>query len=145
MNEAEIRKYAALMKELELTGIEIDESRGYFRLECEQPKIVNATGFGSVPVAASAAPVAKPASYKTVDITSPMVGVFYASPTEDGEPYVKVGDHVSAGDTLCIVEAMKLMNEIVAEHDGVVEKVCATNGQLIEFGTKLFEVKELQA
>ncbi len=143
MNEAEIRKYAALMKELELTGIEIDESRGYFRLECEQPKLIQTAGLAQAGF--EAAPAPKKQVYKTVQVKSPMVGVYYAAPTENGEPFVKVGDYVHAGDTLCIVEAMKLMNEIVAERDGTIEKICATNGQLIEFGTELFEIKELEA
>ena len=143
MNEAEIRKYAALMKELGLTGIEIDESRGYFRLECEGPKIVTAANVDAVQQN-MAAPI-KEKSYHTVNVKSPMVGVYYAAPTEDAEPFVQVGDHVNKGDTLCIIESMKLMNEIVAENDVVIEAVCATNGQLIEYGTELFRVKELEA
>lgn len=141
MNEAEIRKYAALMKELGLTGIEIDESRGYFRLECEGPKIVTAA---AVEAPAKEASVSAEKRYHTVSVKSPMVGVYYAAPTEDAEPFVKVGDQVKKGDTLCIVESMKLMNEIVAENDGVIEAVCASNGQLIEYGTELFRVKELE-
>lgn len=143
MNEAEIRKYAALMKELGLTGIEIDESRGYFRLECEGPKIVTTASVEAAPQNTAMAPKEK--TYHTVSINSPMVGVYYAAPTEDAEPFVKVGDSINKGDTLCIVESMKLMNEIVAENDGVIEAVCATNGQLIEYGTELFRVKELEA
>ena len=143
MNEAEIRKYAALMKELGLTGIEIDESRGYFRLECEGPKIVTAASVDALPQGAAAAPMEN--TNHTVSVKSPMVGVYYAAASEDAEPFVQVGDHVNKGDTLCIVESMKLMNEIVAENDGVIEQVCATNGQLIEYGTELFRVKELEA
>ena len=141
MNEAEIRKYAALMKELELTGIEIDESRGYFRLECDAPKIVAAPS--TAPQAQTT--VSKAEAYHTVSIKSPMVGVYYAAPTEDAEPFVKVGDSVQKGDVLCIVEAMKLMNDIVAEHDGIIEAVCVENGQLIEYGTELFRIKEVGA
>ena len=58
-----------------------------------------------------------------------MVGVFYASPAENASPYVSAGDRVSKGQVLCIIEAMKLMNEIVAEEDGIIEEVCVTNGQ----------------
>ena len=142
MNEQTIRKYAALMKELGLTGIEIDEERGYFRLECDQPTIIR-SGDG-VPAAAAvaaapqAAPVAAPASYKTVSFKSPMVGVFYAAPTEEDEPFVKVGDHVKKGQTLGIVEAMKLMNEIESDYDGVVTAILVQNGDTVEYGMPLF-------
>lgn len=76
-----------------------------------------------------------------VSIKSPIVGVFYAAPAENAEPYVSAGDNVKQGQTLCIVEAMKLMNEIVAEEDGVISEVCVTNGQIVEYGTELFRIK----
>lgn len=59
------------------------------------------------------------------------------------EPFVKVGDQVKKGDTLCIIEAMKLMNEVVAENDGIIEAICVENGQLVEYGTELFRIKEM--
>ena len=74
-------------------------------------------------------------------VRSPMVGVFYAAPAENAAPYVAVGDRVKQGDTLCIIEAMKLMNEITAEKDGVVAEVCAGNGQVVEYGTPLFRLE----
>ena len=73
-------------------------------------------------------------------VTSPMVGVFYSSPAENAEPFVKKGDRVKKGDTLCIIEAMKLMNEITAERDGVITEICADNGQIVDFGTVLFKI-----
>ena len=76
-----------------------------------------------------------------MSIKSPMVGVFYAAPAENAEPYVKVGSHVKKGQTLCIVEAMKLMNEITAEADGVISQVCVSDGQMIEYGTELFKIE----
>ena len=76
-----------------------------------------------------------------ISVTSPMVGLFYAAPAENAEPYVALGDRVKKGQTLCIVEAMKLMNEITAEFDGVVEKICVANGQMVEYGTELFRIK----
>ena len=69
-----------------------------------------------------------------------MVGVFYAAPTEDSEPFIKEGDHVKKGDTLCVIEAMKLMNEIPAEQDGVITGILAKNGQTVEYGTPLFQI-----
>ena len=74
-------------------------------------------------------------------MTSPMVGVFYAAPAENADPFVKVGDHVKRGQTLCIVEAMKLMNEIMAETDGEIVAVCAENGQVVDYGCPLFRIK----
>ena len=76
---------------------------------------------------------------KTID--APMVGVFYLAPSPDAEPFVKVGQSVKKGDTVCIIEAMKLMNEIQAEEDGVITEVLAKNGDIIEFGQPLFAIK----
>ncbi|MEG2289770.1 MAG: acetyl-CoA carboxylase biotin carboxyl carrier protein [Clostridium sp.] len=74
-------------------------------------------------------------------LKSPMVGTFYSSPTEDGKPYVKVGDSVSQGSTLCIVEAMKLMNEIECEVDGIIAEVFVENGEVIEFGQPIMAIR----
>ena len=76
-----------------------------------------------------------------VSVTSPMVGVFYQAPAENAEPYVKVGDHVTAGTVLCLVEAMKMMNEITAECDGTIAEVCVSNAQVVDFGKELFRIK----
>ncbi len=72
------------------------------------------------------------------EVKSPLVGVFYAAPSEGAEPFVKVGDHVKKGETLAIVEAMKLMNEIEAEEDGVIQEICVKNGEAVEYGQDLF-------
>lgn len=74
-------------------------------------------------------------------ITSPLVGTFYVAPSEDAEPYVKVGDSVKKGQILAIVEAMKLMNEIESDYDGVVTKVLVQNGEPVEYGQPLFCVE----
>lgn len=74
-------------------------------------------------------------------ITSPLVGTFYVAPSEDAEPYVKVGDSVKKGQVLAIVEAMKLMNEIESDYDGVVTKVLVQNGEPVEYGQPLFCVE----
>lgn len=77
-----------------------------------------------------------------VSINSPMVGTFYQAPSPDSEPYVKVGDVISKGQTLCIVEAMKLMNDIKSEYDGTVVEIAAENGQAVEYNQALFWIKE---
>lgn len=75
-------------------------------------------------------------------VTSPIVGTFYEAPDPDSDPFVKVGDKVSKGDTLCIVEAMKIMNEIEAEFGGTVEKILVNDGQPVEFEQPLFIIKK---
>lgn len=139
MKEADIRKYAQLMKELELTGLEITEDNKVVRLE----RTTTAAVMQTVPAEVSA-PSAAPAAEKSgeyISVTSPIVGLFYAAPAENAEPYVSLGDAVKKGQTLCIVEAMKLMNEINAECDGVISEICVTNGQMVEYGTELFRIK----
>jgi len=76
-------------------------------------------------------------------ITSPMVGTFYQAPSPDSPPYVKVGDKVKKGQTLCIIEAMKIMNELEAEYDCEILEVLVEDGQPVEFDTPLFRVKRL--
>ncbi len=74
------------------------------------------------------------------DVKSPMVGVFYAAPSPESEPFVTRGSKVKKGDTLCIIEAMKLMNEVVAERDGEIVEVLPKSGELVEFGQVLFRI-----
>lgn len=142
MTDADIRKYAELMRELELSGFELSEGDRRIRLERSPggtPAIqrVQVTEQETATLAAQE----EPEKEAYVSVTSPMVGLFYAAPAENAEPYVRPGDKVQKGQTLCIVEAMKLMNEIDAEESGVVEKVCVSNGQVVEFGTELFRIR----
>ena len=139
MNEAEIRKYAELMRELDLTGLEVTENGCVVRLERTPAAPVLPRETVAVPPAPPV-PAAAPQE-GTTEVTSPMVGVFYAAPAENAEPFVKVGDRVKRGQTLCIVEAMKLMNEIMAELDGEIVEVCVQNGQVVDFGCPLFRIK----
>ena len=74
-------------------------------------------------------------------ITSPMVGTFYSKPSPTSEPYVEVGKRVNKGDTVCIIEAMKLMNEIESEYSGTIIEILAKDGDMVEFGTPLFRIK----
>ena len=141
MNEADIRKYAELMQELGLTGLEITEDNKKVRLERTAPAVVRETvAVGPAAAPAPAAPAVKEDT-DYVSVKSPIVGVFYAAPAENADPYVSVGDHVKKGQTLCLIEAMKLMNEITAEEDGVISEICVTNGRVVEFGTELFRIK----
>ena len=92
------------------------------------------------PPPAPAAPAAEDESGWQI-VKSPIVGTFYECPSPGAPPFVKVGDKVSVGQVLCIVEAMKLMNEIESDHAGTVVKTYVTNGQPVEYGQKLFAVK----
>lgn len=90
---------------------------------------------GAAPTAAAAAP---PSGHT---VTSPMVGTFYRSPTPGAPPFVEVGSQVKVGDTLCIIEAMKMMNEITADQAGVVKAILKENGQPVEYGEPLFVIE----
>ncbi len=89
---------------------------------------------------AAAAPVAEAASAAIEGhvVKSPMVGTFYRSPSPDAKAFIEVGSSVTAGDTLCIIEAMKLLNEIEADHTGVIKAILVENGQPVEYGEPLF-------
>ena len=104
-----------------------------------------------IPVAAAAAPTAEAAAAAPAatapaaaenrqTINSPMVGTFYRAPSPGAKPFVDVGQHVKAGDTVCIIEAMKLLNEIEAETDGVIQEILVENGAPVEFGQPLFVI-----
>ena len=139
MNETDIRKYAELMKELGLSGLEITEEDRKVRLERTVPVSVQA--IADAAPAAKQEPTAPAEKPDYISVKSPIVGVFYAAPAENAAPYVMIGDRVSRGQTLCIVEAMKLMNEIPAEDEGVIAEICVKNGQVVEYGTELFRIR----
>lgn len=80
-------------------------------------------------------------SNNLIEVTSPMVGTFYAAPSPDAQAFVSVGQVVNPGDTLCIIEAMKMMNELPSEVNGTVVEICAENGQTVEYGQVLFKIK----
>ena len=141
-NEESIRKYAQLMTELDLSSIEVSEDNRSLRLERQaaavSPVVIPQA---AVSLAAPSPQAPAPAGPSCESIISPMVGVFYAAPAEDADPYVKVGDRVKKGDVLCIIEAMKLMNEITCEFDGVIKEICAVNAQVVEYGAPLFKIE----
>lgn len=93
------------------------------------------------PQAAAQIQEAQPAEKKTVSIKSPMVGTFYVAPAPGAKPYVEVGQEIKMGQVVCIVEAMKLMNEIESDLAGRIVKVCVENAQAVEFGQDLFLVE----
>ncbi len=139
MREEAIRKYAGLMKELDLTGLEVKEDGYELRLERGgRPAAVPHMETYIVPEDSPAKSEEK--AEDGIIIKSPMVGVFYAAPAENAEPFVKVGTAVKKGDTLCLIEAMKLMNEIAAEESGTILEIYASNGKIVEYGAPLFRI-----
>ena len=145
MVDNDIRNYARIMQEMDLTGLEIREDNVTIRLERNLSSPLTVTQIQD-PVAAGisaepAVPHSGAENAAVYTVTSPMVGVFYAAPAENADPFVARGARVRAGDTLGIIEAMKLMNEITAEEEGTVEEICVKNGQVVEYGTPLFRLK----
>ena len=140
MNIEEIRALAAIVKESGLESLKVTE--GDMSVSLCMPRALAAPASVAAVSAAPAAEAEEPEPAKTgKEILSPMVGMFYAAPSPNSDPFVKPGDRVKKGDILCIIEAMKLMNEITAEEDGVLAEVLAENGQVVEFSQPLFRLK----
>ena len=142
-NMDEIKELIALLEGSSLSVLEVQADGNKVRLEKSAATAVQAAP-APVVAAAPAAAAAEPAADKTdsgKSIKAPIVGVFYAAPSPDSEPYVSVGTRVKKGDTVCIIEAMKCMNEIQAEADGEIVDVLVNNGDLVEFDQPLFAIK----
>lgn len=143
-NIDEIKELIALLEDSSLTVLEVKDDDKKVRLEktqavCTAPAAVTVN---AAPVQAASAPVpAAEVEDNGKSITAPIVGVFYAAPSPESDPYVRVGQKVKKGDVVCIIEAMKCMNEIQAEEDGEITAVLATNGELVEFNQPLFAIK----
>lgn len=137
---ATLKEYIKVLEESSLQTLELSDGKDSIYLE--KPS----TAVAAAPVAAPAAPAASAPVQEAapVDngktINAPIVGVFYAAPSPDSEPYVTVGKRVNKGDTVCIIEAMKCMNEIQAEFDGEITEVLVNNGDLVEFDQPLFRI-----
>lgn len=152
MNLRQIRELVRLLESSGLSVLEIEENDLRVRLEKGQTAGLAQPVPAALPQAVPAAlPVeTAPASALVADgtvdfnrlkeVKSPLVGIFYAAPSPGAEPFAGVGSRVKKGDVLCVVEAMKLMNEITADTDGEVIDVCVQNGQVVEFGQILFKL-----
>ena len=137
MTNQELNDLLASFEESSLSKLKLSTQE--FTIEME--RAVSAPAAPVIP-AAAAAPAAPTAAEPEGDaITAPMVGTFYAAPAPGEPPFVQVGDEVAANETLCIVEAMKLMNEITAEEMGTVREVCVEDATPVEFGTVLFYIE----
>lgn len=164
IDSKKLNEVAALMEDHGLTRVRLSEEDGRVveleRMTAPAPEAI------AVPVAApmtaavtpAAAPAAPavtaptevpapaaetapaPTASNTISVDAPMVGVFYAAPSPGADPFVSVGSTVHVGDTLCIIEAMKLMNEVVAEADGTIAEICVQDGDLVEFGSCIMKI-----
>jgi acetyl-CoA carboxylase biotin carboxyl carrier protein len=140
---AKVKELIEIMKENDLVEIEIAEGDSKIHLKRPQPQM---QAVQQIPMAQAVIPAAPAEATPAADsnlkcITSPMVGTFYGSPSPDSEPFVKVGDRVDEGTVVCIIEAMKVMNEIKAEMSGTIAEFMCQPGQAIEFDEVLFKVK----
>lgn len=142
-----IQEIADLLKENELTEISVKNGEKEITLKKEKEVIAasgvaGATVTASIPTASGAeAFVCTPIEKKGKPITSPMVGTFYKAPAPDAKPFVEVGASVSQSQVVCIIEAMKLMNEIESDISGKIVEICVEDGQPVEFGQVLMYVE----
>ena len=149
MDLRKIKTLIQLLQESELAEIEIRDGEESVRLS-RASKVTAAPAVPAVAVAAapptspgpaSAPEPAPPAQPEGEQVTSPMVGTFYAAPSPTSPPFVKVGDRVNAGDVLCVIEAMKTMNHIESEYSGEVAAVLVENSEPVEYGQPLFIIR----
>lgn len=156
MDSKRLAEIADVMEDRGLTRVRVEEPDGT-AVELERASAAQPVAVPMPMPSAMAAPVAAPAAApaapepaaqaptavpepKGVEVTAPMVGVFYATPAPGDEPFVRVGSKVKAGETLCIIEAMKVLNEVTAEADGEVLEICVADGDLVEFGSCLMRI-----
>lgn len=155
MNTKNIKTLVDIMEKSSLTALEIEEAECKIRLErnVQNQVLAMPTPIVQQPAVITSAPQTVPAETPAnvpnpapvpakagKEVKSPMVGVFYAASSPEAEPFVTVGSKVKKGDVLCIVEAMKLMNEIQAEEDGEITEVCVQSGQIVEYAQVLFKM-----
>ena len=144
-----IEKLAKIIADNGLTEISLEDGEQAITIRKDLPEVIAAAPALAPAVQQAAAPApaaavsspAQEAAPKGKAITSPMVGTFYSAPSPDAEPFVEVGKTISEGDVVCIIEAMKLMNEIKSEQSGKVTQICVKNGDPIEFGQVLMYVE----
>lgn len=156
MDSKRLAEIADVMEDRGLTRVRVEEPDGT-AVELERASAAQPVAVPMPMPSAMAAPVAAPATAPAapepaaqapaaapepqgVEVTAPMVGVFYAAPAPGDEPFVRVGSKVKAGETLCIIEAMKVLNEVTAEADGEVLEICVADSDLVEFGSCLMRI-----
>lgn len=164
MEIEKIRELAQIMEEFGLTGLKIEENDTKICLEMKGTEgrfvgsdavpMKSSTGFDigqrnndlaySQPNNSQTERALSPNRVDYTEVKSPMVGVFYSAPSPKSDPFVTVGTRVEPGDILCIIEAMKLMNEITAEQGGIITELCVENGEIVEAGQTLFRMETIE-
>ena len=154
MDIRKVKKLIELLEESGIAEIEISEGEESVRISRystaqSAPTIVQGTSLPAAPAATVGASEAQAAAVAPVEasrqgheVTAPMVGTFYAGPAPGAKPFVEIGTEVAIGDTLCIVEAMKMMNQIESDASGRIVSILAENGDPVEFGQLLFIIEE---
>lgn len=150
MDTKKIAELANIMKQNGLTKLDYKQDDLHIVLEAASAVQMTTAPTAVVPVApvTNTPPVpeiAEPIATMEDDLyeqKTPLVGTVYLAPQSDAAPYVAVGDHVSAGQTICIVESMKMFNEIAADCNGTIEEICVNNAQIVEYGQVLFRIRE---
>lgn len=155
MDSAKISQIADIMRDHGLSRVRVEEPDGSaVELECGGIAPAPAAPVTPAPAPSAPAPAAPaapapapvPADDAPMDMShatavrAPMVGVFYAAPSPGAEPFVRVGSKVKKGETLCVIEAMKVMNEVTAEADGEIVDICVKDGDLVEYGCCLMKI-----
>lgn len=147
MDLRKLKTLIDLVSESNVSELEITEAEGKVRIVKSAgvvQQFVAAAPVAAAPAAAPAAPVAElppPAAVVGHQVKSPMVGTFYRASAPGAKPFIEIGAQVKEGDVLCIIEAMKILNEIEADKTGTVTRVLAENGQAVEYGQPLFVIE----
>jgi acetyl-CoA carboxylase biotin carboxyl carrier protein len=148
MDIRKVKKLIELLEESGISEIEISEGEESVRIS-RYPKpgaVATTVAVPAAPAASPAAPAqaaaAPAAPTRGQQVTAPMVGTFYSGPAPGAKPFVEIGTEVKAGDTLCVIEAMKMMNQIESEYTGRVVSILVENGNPVEFGQTLFVIEE---
>ncbi len=147
MDINEIKELIEVFAKNGLTKLELSQGEFSIKLkkEVSEVKVIQSAESQSAPIVPVSQPVVADKESEEdenlIFITSPIIGTFYRAPSPDSDPYVEVGSKVKKGDVLCIVEAMKIMNEIESEYDGVIVKIFPKNAEPVEYGQKLFALK----
>jgi len=147
MDLRKLKTLIDLVSESNVSELEITEAEGKVRIVKGGPAVVHASAAPMAMPAAVAAPalapaaVAAPEAPKGHTVKSPMVGTFYRASAPGAKPFVEVGSQVKEGDTVCIIEAMKILNEIEADKAGTITQILCENGQAVEYGQPLFVIE----
>ena len=151
MDIRKIKKLIELLEESDLAEIEVREGEESVRISRTMNQPTQTFISTMPPPAAAATPAPSEASIQGTDsgmamppghtVTAPMVGTFYRAPAPGATPFVEIGQHVTAGDSLCIIEAMKMLNQIESDKSGVIKAILVENGQPVEYGEPLFIIE----